>query len=167
MAIITVQEVNTSFVKKGKGGYHQAEVTYTDNGKNFTKKIMSFTNPAVFDTIKDAAQGDQFELAIKKEGDFYNWVSLAPVSKDGPKSPPDAQPKNSYTPRPNNTYETAEERKLKQLYIIRQSSIANAIEYLNVVDYKIDDINHVLSVAQQFVDFVYGNEDLASLDTED
>lgn len=165
MSIITIQEVTTEFVKKPKGGYSVANVTYTDNGKNFTKKIMSFANPAVFDVVKDAKQGDILDVTVTKDGEYYNWSSAKKVDKDTTERP-QAAPASGRVLGSN--YETADERKLKQLYIIKQSSIANALMYLGFNEGVQDhSVNEVLAVAQQFVDFVYGvEENLGTVDSE-
>lgn len=165
MSIITIQEVTTEFVKKPKGGYSVANVTYTDNGKNFSKKIMSFANPAVFDAVKDAKQGDVFDVTVTKDGEYYNWSSAKKLDKDTPEK---AQAAPAAGRVLGSNYETADERKLKQLYIIRQSSISNAIEFAKMrtpveEPYTPGDI---LDLAQQFVDFVYGTEEaVASMDS--
>lgn len=166
MSTITIQEVTTEFVKKGKAGYNVANVVYDDNGKNYTKKIMSFANPAVFDAVKNAKVGETYEVKVVKEGEYYNWASLTPVA--GRSGSQEAKPGSGKVVGSN--YETAEERKLKQLYIIKQSSISNAIEYAKyaskegVEDYTPGDI---LDLAQQFVDFVYGvNENLEKVDAD-
>lgn len=160
MSTIVIKEVSTEFVKKGKAGYNMASVVYDDNGKRFTKKIMSFANPSVYEVVTSAKPEDVFEVKIVKEGEYYNWAALTPAAKeDSPKSPAAGRVVG-------NNYETADERKIKQLYIIKQSSIANALEYLKNTqpsgDYGVVD---VANIAQEFVDFVYGvDENLDSVD---
>jgi hypothetical protein len=60
------------------------------------------------------------------------------------------------------TYETAEERKIKQMYIIKQSSIANAIDFHKAQNGVEFGILNVLDTAQQFVDYIYGNNETLS-----
>ena len=163
MSLITVQEVTTEYVKKGKGGYTAATVVYSDNGKNFTKKIMSFANPAVFDVIKDAKQGEQYDVTVTKDGEYYNWSSITKSD-----TPPMAKAAVGGGKVTGSNYETADERKVKQLYIIKQSSIANAIEFIKLTEGAAPEVTDVLDIAQQFVDFVYGtNENLDTVDTAD
>lgn len=162
MSIIQIQEVTVEFVKKGKAGYNVANVVYDDGGKNYTKKIMSFANPAVFDAVKNAKVGETYEVKVVKEGEYYNWAALTPVNNARAAN---AEVKPGSGKVVGSNYETAEERKLKQLYIIKQSSISNAIEYhKNDGEVQIEDI---LATAQQFVDFVYGvNENLEKVDAD-
>lgn len=166
MSIITIQEVTTEFVKKPKGGYSVANVTYTDNGKNFTKKIMSFANPAVFDVVKDAKQGDLLDVTVTKDGEYYNWSSAKKVDKDVAAHAAPAAPSSGRVLGSN--YETADERKLKQLYIIKQSSISNAIEFAKMRTPEEEPYTpgDILTLAQQFVDFVYSvDENLEAVDS--
>lgn len=166
MSQITIQEVTTEYIKKGRSGYTKATVVYTDEkGENRTKPLMSFSNPAVFEALKDASQGDKFEIKVVKEGEYWNWSAASRVDKD---ATPSAKAPNGGKVVGSN-YETADERKVKQLYIIKQSSISNAIEFVKysqrdgVEPYTVGDI---LDIAQQFVDFVYGNdsEEVGSMD---
>lgn len=155
--LITIQEVNTNYVKKGNGGYNVAEVTYTSNGKNSNKKIFSFANPAVFDAVKSAVSGASYEVEVKKNGEYWDWVAVKPAGDTLAREPLKAAPTGGKVV--GSTYETADERKVKQLYIIKQSSISNAIELLSVGQKTPPAVADVLSTAQQFVDFVYGNND--------
>ena len=159
MSVITIQEVNKEFKTKGKGKWSELQVTYTDNGKNFQKKILSFQNPAVFEALQDAKQGDNYDVTVTKDGEYYNWSSAKKVDKDVAAGAAPNPPASGRVLGSN--YETADERKLKQLYIIKQSSISNAIEFAKMrtpgeEPYTPGDI---LDLAQQFVDYVYGTEE--------
>ena len=167
MSQITIQEVTQEYVKKGKQGYTKATVVYTDEkGENRTKSLMSFANPAVFDAIKDATQGDKYDVKAVKEGEYWNWAAAVKMVAD---SVPGAYKAVSGGKVTGSNYETPDERKIKQLYIIKQSSISNAIEFVKysqrdgVEPYTVGDI---LDIAQEFVDFVYGNQELGEMDTE-
>lgn len=167
MSQLIVQEVAVETVKRGKNSYQVAAVTYTDNGKNFTKKVMSFANPQVFDAVKDLKQNDVIDAEVKKEGEYYNWVKVVKV--DANVQAPRAATGVTGGKVLGSNYETAEERKLRQLYIIKQSSIANAIQMLShgVTEGESLQVTDVLEVAQEFVDFVYGtNETLEEMDSD-
>ncbi len=152
---IKIINVAVETVPSGKGrSYEKAAVSYESNGREQTFTLMSFTNPAVFKTIKDAQQGQEFEVTVGKNDKGYNsWVAVAPAT--GGSSQPG---KTSSTTVAKSTYETPEERKLKQLYIIKQSSISNAIAYYkDVVDGGGEPatVEKVIETAQQFVDWIY------------
>lgn len=150
---IKIISVTVETVPSGKGrSYEKAAVSYESNGREQTFTLMSFTNPAVFKTIKDAQQGQEFEVTVGKNDKGYNsWVAVAPTTGGS------TQPgKTSSTTVAKSTYETPEERKLKQLYIIKQSSISNAIEYIKELNNEEPaSVEYVLDVAQKFVDWIY------------
>ena len=168
---IQVQEVNVSSAGNGPRKYQIANVIYSYNGENRTQKIMSFANPEVFKAIQDVKSGQTVEVdTVKNDKGFTNWSRVAVVA-DGSSAPAQAKAGAVGTPTKvvGSTYETAEERKVKQMLIVKQSSISNAIDYLkgNAPDAEFN-VSTVLEIAQQFVDFVYGtNETLGSMDGED
>jgi hypothetical protein len=153
--LVTIQEVNTNYVKKGNGGYNVAEVKHTSNGKESVKKIFSFANPAVYDAVKAAVPGGSYEIEVKKNGEYWDWVAVKEAAGAAAAATKPAVTGGKVT---GSTYETADERKIKQMYIIKQSSISNAIELLSVGQKTPPDVAQVLTTAQLFVDFVYGND---------
>lgn len=164
MPQFTIQEVNVTSTTKGRNTYETAEVVYTTGrGEQKTKKVMSFSNPAVFKTVKTLKQGDEVEVAYTEGDQYYSWSSVklvggadvvaqnASAGKVVPGAPVRVAGSN---------YETAEERKIKQLYIIKQSAINAAVASLTPGAKASLDLGAVLERAQDYVDFVYGTEDL-------
>lgn len=175
MPQITISEVAVEEVKKGKNAYFVANVTYqTGRGESKTKKIMSFANPAVFAIAKAAKAGEVYDIAFVPGDEYYNWASMKALG--GSDEPQSAPQKAGAAAAPTggkvtgSTYETAEERKVKQLLIVKQSSITNALVYFKDVNDgggEPPTIESVLNVAQQFVDYVYGNDKtLAEMDND-
>ena len=127
---------------------------------------MSFSNPAIFAQVRKMVSGETYDVeVVKNEAGFNSWAKIVAASND---AAPVADGKPATAGRTNvSTYETAEERKIKQMYIIKQSSISSAIQYLSVFEKPEDvGIDAVINTAQQFVDFVYGNQE-ADLFQED
>lgn len=158
---VTIQEVTVETVKKGNNKpYYKALVTHEANGKSGVKQIMSFANPSVFDAVKNASSGSEWDVEIKKEGDFWNWISMTALDGDST-APTKTSGGSAVKPTGGkvlgSTYETPDERKIKQMYIIKQSSISNAIEYLKATREGGFDAEDITSTAQVFVDFVYDN----------
>jgi hypothetical protein len=154
-------------VQKGKNKYQVASVVYTDGGKNFTKKIMSFANPAVFATVKNAKSGEEYEVKAVKDGDYWNWASIEKVDGNASGAGTTKAAGANAGKVVGSNYETAEERKLRQMLIVKQSSIANALEFVKMAQADGITIQGVLDVAQEFVDFVYGtNETLEEMDDD-
>jgi hypothetical protein len=151
--LIKIINVTVETVPSGKGrSYEKAVVTYDSNGREQNFSLMSFTNPAVFKTIKDSTPGQEFDVTVGKNDKGYNtWTAVA-LTTTGSTQP--GKPASTTVAR--STYETPEERKLKQLYIIKQSSISNAIQYIKELNNEEPaSVEYVLDVAQKFVDWIY------------
>jgi len=171
MTTITIVnvEITSRAGAAGKKGYEQAEVVYKQeyNGKQDvkTKKIMSFANPAVFAAIKAAKTGEVYEVTQVKEGEFWQWTSL--VKSDGGSQPTaqatqgaPAVPKPTSNGGFNRDFETATERAEKQRYIIRQSSLSNAVALLTTGAKTPPNVNDVKKLADELVAYVYNAPDL-------
>lgn len=63
----------------------------------------------------------------------------------------------TYAASPKSTYETPEERAVKQIYIVRQSNIASAINLLSVGAKSAPPVDAVLEVAKQLEAHVFGS----------
>jgi hypothetical protein len=151
---IKIVEVNIEEVRQGKNKYDKAAVVYSFNGQNRTQNIMSFSNPAIFAKVRDMKVGQEYNVEVTKNDKGYNqWAAIESVASS---QASEAGAKSVPTRTNVSTYETPQERALKQLYIVRQSSISSALEYLKnkqpAGDYGTSD---VLEVAQHFVDFVF------------
>lgn len=156
--VLSVGEEQTT--KTARGGYQHIEVAYKKDGKIEGKKIMSFSNPAVFKAVKGLNAGDVATVTAEKGEpnasgqSFWQWTN---VSTGGEPASVGSVTKAS-TPtaatKPVSNYETREERELKQRYIVRQSSITAAINLLGAKAKTIDDVT---TVAKQFESYVFGD----------
>jgi len=78
---IEISSVSTAFKKTDKGGFSTATVEYINEGGQQRKQnVVSFGNPKVFDTVKNATPGQKFEVTITKNGDFSNWSAITPLA---------------------------------------------------------------------------------------
>jgi hypothetical protein len=151
--IITIINVSKpEAVKK----YFTMEVNYKDeNGKVAGKKLMSFTFPQVFNTAKTLQNGDVVEVkAVKNDAGYWDWTEMRKVGAG--EAAPAASKTQAFTQNANDRYETKEERNQRQIMIIRQSSLSNAINTLSVgakIPPKTDDI---IDLAKQFENYVCG-----------
>ena len=144
-----------------KTGYQKAEVLY-DAGQytNQVKKLMSFVNPDVFKTISTATKGDLFEItSIKDDKGYVQWTSIKPANgEDGGTgsvgAPAARSATGSSSPVIKSTYETPEERAVKQRLIVRQSSLAQAIEYQKQLG-EVNTLEGILVNAERLADWVY------------
>lgn len=155
--------------------YSKLEIAFknlTFQGKVEGKQLMGFgATKAAHDTLINAQPGETFEIEVKKNDRGYNdWVNAvkpngaapAPTNVStayAPNSayPPKAPGTQTTTASPKSTYETPEERAKKQVYIVRQSSLSNAIDLLSVGSKASPDVDKVLEVASRFESFVFGD----------
>lgn len=152
---VIFQEVNVENIQKGKSRYSIATVTYTSNGRNMQQKLLSFANPDSFAAVQKLAPGQEIEVEVTKNDAGYNqWASVKPVAVDD--AP--AAVKATGGKAPVSQYETREERQVRQLHIVRQSSISSAIAALTPgakAPLKPED---VIAFAQELVEFVYSDD---------
>jgi len=166
MQITIINVDSTPAVTKTGKDYKFLDVTYknlTFQGKVESKKVMPFGSKEVYATLERATKGQTFTLLREKDKDgYWQWISIVEgeVQLDTTTT---AQPAGGAAPRastgatvaPKSTYETAEERAKKQVYIIRQSSISSAIAMLKN-DKKAPSADEVLDIAKLFEAYVFG-----------
>ena len=169
---VKILDVNVENVVKGKSRYSKAAVTYTYNGEARTQNIMSFTNPAIFKAVQEKV-GQEVEIQITKNAAGYNeWASLDDIGA-GPAAGPSTvapTPTASGTPATRVTgsnYETPAERAVKQVYIVKQSSISAAVA-LAANNKEKATPEEIIAVAQKFVDYVFDKDlSMESLKSDD
>ena len=122
------------------------------------KKVMPFGNKEVFETLKNSEKGDVFYIGRTKNADgFWDWDKVQSHSnytqEVGHK---ETTAKVAPTTSKSTAWETPEDRAQKQLYIIRQSSLTNAVNTL------VGNVNpeEVKSTAQNYINFVLGLDDI-------
>lgn len=154
--IITV--LNVSQPEKVKT-YFTIEVNYkNEKGQTQGKKLMSFSAPDVYNTLKDAQSGEQYDITLKQEGQYWNWVGANKVA--GGAKPSQAPVAGAS----RGSYETAEEREKRQRLIVRQSSLTAALTTLSV-GAKTVDKKAVKDLAEEYTAWVF--EQTPSLKDDD
>jgi hypothetical protein len=177
---ITVLSVTVNTVPTAKGSYQVADVAYKNNsfqGKIEGKKVMSFgATEGAFKTLVDGAVGVTFDVEYVqtqgKDGKTYNnWVKMTKAT-GAAQSAGDAVPAAMSQKgamiggSTRSTYETPEERAIKQVYIVKQSSISAAVNTLSVGAKKLEPTD-VLKLAQEYTDFVFGKKSAGASGFED
>jgi len=162
--IIDVGQPNTHAAKNGRN-YQSIEVTYkAENGQVANKKLMSFSNPSVFNHIKGLAKGAVINVTTTKDAaGYWQWTGIGGDNEvtESTQAKPAATGGGRVT---GSNYETKEERAARQVYIIRQSSISSAVELLG----QGKSVDEVLSVAKQFEAYVFAKDPIAEInDLED
>jgi len=157
--LINIVDVGTPSTKASSNGrsYQEIEVTYkTENGQVSNKKLMSFSNPSVFNHIKGLGKGDAVNVTtVKNAKGYWDWTGIGNEGDEpvATQSKPAAATQSGGRVTGSN-YETKEERAARQVYIIRQSSLSTAVELLGPGK-SVDD---VIKVAKQFEAYVFAKD---------
>jgi hypothetical protein len=152
----TVQEVTVENVVRGKNRYSVANVVHDYNGQNRTQKIMSFSNPAIFEQVKGLKSGDVINVEItKNDAGFNQWAKITMEGANPPAAAGISTPSTGKVVGSN--YETKEERAARQVLIVRQSSLKEAVSFHSNKNVAEEDI---LNTAQRFADWVFEKPDL-------
>lgn len=156
--IIDVGAPNTHAAKNGRS-YQSMEVTYKDDqGQVKNKKLMSFSNPGVFNHIKGLSKGDQINLRTEKDAaGYWQWIGIEGDKTVATETKTTPQAGGRVT---GSNYETKEERAARQVLIVRQSSLSSAVELLGPGK----SVAEVLEVAKQFEDYVFGKDQGVNFD---
>jgi hypothetical protein len=163
---VTILSVDIKTVPTAKGSYQVADVAYKNNtfqGKVEGKKCMSFGAAAPsFKVLQSAQSGETYEVEIVKSAAGYNdWVGMTKANV-GAASPQAALAtggtinKGATSTPVRSTYASPEERAATQIYIVRQSSLSNAVNLLAIGTKTPVKPEEAIAVAKQFADFVLG-----------
>lgn len=170
--ILTVSQ--PTYTKTAKGGYNQIEVAFKKDGKVDGKKLIDFKYPEVYNAARALKQGDKAVVVSEKgENDkYWNWTSLSTQAGSPTEQPAEQESvpaeasgsestatgsRGSATGRGRVTgsnYETPQERAKRQVYIVRQSSITAAIEFLKD-NGGTESVEKVIETARQFETYVF------------
>jgi len=147
----------------GPRRYSAINITYKDEdfGKVASKKLVSFNNPEVYKFLSEAKKDDVIDIeTVKNEKGFWDWNAIRGPTADGS----EATPEKSFVPRSatstpaRTTYETPDERALRQRLIVRQSSFGHAVTLIPkapVVD--------LFKLAEQIETWVYRKDAVQEL----
>lgn len=167
MSILTLDRTTKP---TAKGSYQQLEVAFKnlDSGKLESKKLMSFVKPDnAYKALNDAKVGDTFTItSIKKEGDqYWTWTEATAHAPGSPATASTGASNTSAATTPaRSNYETPEERAKKQVFIIKQSCLAQAIASMSVGAKTPPSRTTILEEAQAYVDWVMGEKKVSVLD---
>ena len=158
--IIDVGTPNTVAAKNGRS-YQSIEVAYKGaDGKVSSKKLMSFSNPAVFKAISQLNKGDNVDVTTSKDdAGYWQWTAIndggQSIQSFGQAAP--STTSSAPTKVTGSNYETKEERAVRQELIVRQSSLSNAVAILTVGSKSVDK-QAVKALAQELSDWVFNKQ---------
>lgn len=133
-----------------KGVYNGARLSYRDKDnklveKTFHENALKY-NAALKNGLSQLEKGDNFVAKQEKKDGYWNWTSIAKGQEPAVVSK---------APTSGGNWETAEERKNKQVYIVRQSNITAALKLLELHGNKKATTRDVISLAQEFETYVF------------
>jgi hypothetical protein len=163
---IFVTEVGPS---EPKGKYSTIPVHYQDRGEEKVKLIYSFQD--ISSKITQDLTGKQCRVTLEKnKKGFWEWTAIEVL--DGTPASDDLQnvptkqaparrdvtsvPRKEYVPM-KDTRETPEERNARQVLIVRQSSLAQAVAYTEATKATNTTPDELLDLAEAFTGWVFGN----------
>jgi hypothetical protein len=155
--IKTTQEVQ----EKGKAKWTKLNVVFHNEatGKVDGRNVLSFTNKDVYAALSAAQRDDVFEVTEITNAKGYPEVvkveKLAPESMASPTVTDVQVAAAKTTTAPRSNFETPEERAARQEYIVRQSSLSNAVAVLSVGAKSPPSLEDVTNLADKFVGYVF------------
>ena len=155
--IVDVGAPNTHAAKNGRS-YQSIEVTYkNESGQVANKKLMSFSNPSVFNYIKELEKGAQVNVTTTKDANgYWQWTG---IGGDGSVATPQTKaPAQAGGRVTGSNYETKEERAARQILIVRQSSLSSAVALVSATSTEPTTPANVIAIAKQFETYVFGSD---------
>lgn len=160
--VVDVSSLNTHSAKNGRQ-YQSIEIMYkNDAGQAQNKKLMSFANPAVFKAAQTWQKGDVVHVSTEKDSNgYWQWTAVGDADtttdnrSDNAAAPQAAS--SSATRVSGSNYETKDERAARQVMIVRQSSLSNAVATLAIEGSKAT-ANDVISLAKLYEGYVLGQD---------
>jgi len=144
---ITILKVDQT---KAPKGYSVLDIAYkAEDGKTKAMKVVDFTNKAIFETLAASSPGEVFDVTFVKNDKGY-W-SFGSVTQTGEKA---SVAQETTTKKSGGTWETSEERAARQVLIVRQSCLANAIAYAEMQKVK-TSAHDVVHLAETFKEYVF------------
>lgn len=160
MSQVTIKLLKSVDITKPNASksYKQMVVTHTDGKDTTGKKIFDFSTPKhVWDTLAAAKEGDAFVITREKdakEGKYWEWKDIGPADATAVAAPVAAAP-SATVPAKVGNWETSDERAKKQVYIVRQSNIAQAIS-LHTARGDLSLVS-ILQTAKALENYVFGD----------
>lgn len=161
--VLSVSAPQTVPTSTGRS-YQTIEVAYKKDGKIEGKKLMSFSNPSVFKTAQSLNTGSiAYVTTEKNDKGYWQWESISTEASAPVHSAPAATSNSNSSAgstKSFSNYETKEERQQRQVMIVRQSSLSNAVATL-AVGAKAIKADDVINLAKQYEAYVLSTESSA------
>jgi hypothetical protein len=164
--VVDVSNLNTHTAKNGRQ-YQSIEVIYKNDADQINnKKLMSFANPAVFKLAQEWKKGDVIHVSTEQDtSGYWQWTAVGSADSVIDKMPDNAPATQGTAAKgatrvSGSNYETKDERAARQVMIVRQSSLSNAVATLALRDPMTQgnpaSANDVINLAKLYEGFVLG-----------
>lgn len=150
---VQIKDVNVEWNGSGNKRWGKAVVEYSFNGKDRKQNVMSFLNPEVFKQVQTLVGQTVNVETTKNEKGYDEWKS---VSVGETSSTPSAAATNT---KSAGNWETKEERAYRQVLIVKQNGLTNAVASLTPGAKTPPATEEVLKRAQEYVDWVLDQDD--------
>lgn len=161
--IEVVERSDPKEAKNNRGGvYNKIDVIYKKDGKVEAKSLADFANKEIWDDLLALQKGDVKTVTVEKNANgYWEWKSVGEASAEEQKptqaaSNTDAAAKKGTGKVLGSNYETPDERAKRQVMIVRQSSISNAIAFAELNKLTKSHIDDVIANAKTFEAYVLG-----------
>lgn len=149
MAEISV--IRCQVVPQAKG-YNITELAYSSDGKTKGIKIFPFKEQAaVAKAFEGAQSGDVYSVNFQKNDKGYWEFAPTPTKLDKK-----ADMSEVAKPAAKSNWETTEERARRQVMIVRQSSLSNAVALLSAIEPKgvTSSFEDLIDITRRMEEFV-------------
>jgi hypothetical protein len=151
---------STGTSKTGKP-YGILEVAYKQDGQVKGKKLFEFKCKEICKVLGQASPGSEFTIVQEKEGEYWEWKTISSgTASSADAATTSATPASHFPSKPASTggnWETKEERAVKQVLIVKQSSLSQAVSTLKT-DKAAADPDAVIALAQKYTNWVIGED---------
>ena len=140
-------------------GYKVAEIAYkTDDGKTKGMKVLDFVQKDIFATLKDVKAGDVLNADFEKNAKgFWQFAQVVKTGETADMKPASSNDKPvAAAPKSTGNWETSAERQARQVMIVRQSSLAQAVNYSELIKNTKADLEDIVAIAKVFEAYVLG-----------
>jgi hypothetical protein len=134
------------------------------------KKIMSFTNKPVFDTVALFKPTEVYDIEMTKGDKYWEWTKVTKSTAGATQGNSTSVARTASTTNTGGNargFETPEERAARQVYIVRQSTLERAVEILSVGAKTAPQTADILKLAKELERYVFESTDAQAVANKD
>lgn len=158
-------EMNIEIQKKDGSVYPGSRLTFRDSTGKIQEQAMHANvlkfNPSIKSVLPTLNPNDDIVVVKEKKGDYWNVVDIKRATAN---SVTNDSSSNGATSKPSQAapakggWETPEERAMRQVLIVRQSSLSSAVSCLTVGGKTPPKAGDVINLAKEFEAYVFGKQ---------